>query len=212
MRGKNSVGEPSRVTRTGAEFSELSEIQNKPILTKRSPPSLADKMLRGIWQITYLLFFRFSPTPFHAWRRFVLRLFGAQIGSHTSIYPSVSVWAPWNLVVGNSVTVGSGVILYNVDLIELHDQVVVSQGTYLCTATHDYCSEIFSLMTGPILIEKNCWVAVDAFVSPGVHIGASAVVGARSTVHRHIAPHSVVVGSPARVIGLRPVEARNFLG
>jgi acetyltransferase-like isoleucine patch superfamily enzyme len=41
-------------------------------------------------------------------------------------------------------------------------------------------------------------------VLPGVKIGEGAVVGAGAVVTKDVAPHSIVAGNPARVIGERP--------
>lgn len=181
-------------------------------LTRCPPPSLADKLRRGVWQITYQLAFRLTPIPLHAWRRLVLRLFGASIGPGCAIYPSARIWAPWNLIAKRGVTIGPLVNVYNVAAVELDEGVIVSQGCHLCTATHDHLSEDFSLMTGPITVGPNAWIAADAFVAPGISIGRSAVVGARSTVTRPVPEYSIVAGSPAKVIGTRPEIARNVLG
>lgn len=183
-----------------------------PLLTRCPPPSLANKLRRGVWQIVYRLVFRFTPVPLHGWRRFVLRLFGARIGRGCAIYPSVRIWAPWNLRTQRSVTIGPMVNIYNVAAVEIGEGAIVSQGGHLCTATHDHLSEDFSLMTGPIIVGPNAWIAADAFVAPGVVIGRSAVIGARSTVTRPVPEYSIVAGSPAKVIGTRPETARNVLG
>jgi putative colanic acid biosynthesis acetyltransferase WcaF len=49
-------------------------------------------------------------------------------------------------------------------------------------------------------------VCADAFIGPGVRIGEGAVVAARSTVVKDVAPWTVVGGSPARVLKVRVVE------
>jgi putative colanic acid biosynthesis acetyltransferase WcaF len=46
-------------------------------------------------------------------------------------------------------------------------------------------------------------VAADAFVGPGVTIGAGAVVGARSNVFGDLPAWTVCVGSPARPVKRR---------
>ncbi len=41
---------------------------------------LGNKLARVIWQLSWLLLARWTPPFFWAWRRMVLRVFGAQIG------------------------------------------------------------------------------------------------------------------------------------
>ena len=59
------------------------------------------RVLRFAWGMVYFLFFLPSPRPFHSWRIFLLKIFGAKIGKHCHIYPKVNIWAPWNLKLGN---------------------------------------------------------------------------------------------------------------
>ena len=57
--------------------------------------------------------------------------------------------------------------------------------------------------TGPshaIQIGRGAWIGFDSCVLPGVTIGEGAVVGARSVVMDDVAPFTIVVGNPARVV------------
>lgn len=173
-------------------------------------PSRANKFARLTWHLVHFVFFRFTPTPLHAWRRQVLRLFGAKIGSGAVIYPSVRVWAPWNLEVEIDATIGWDCKLYNVAAIRIAREAIVSQHAHLCTATHDLQGE-FELMVAPIEIGAHAWIAADAFVGPGVRIGEGAVVGARCVATRSVDPWLIVVGNPARTVGNRATAARNAL-
>lgn len=156
--------------------------------------------------------FRFTPVPAHAWRRFVLRLMGAKIGDRCAIYPSVKIWAPWNLQTDIAVTIGPGANIYNVDHITIGQGAIISQGAHLCAATHDFRSDDFALMVGSIFVGPNAWIAAEAFVSPGLTIGHSAVVGARAVVTKSVDDFEIVAGNPAKVIGKRPDSGRNDLG
>jgi len=40
--------------------------------------SLGHRLRRQLWNMVYVVLFRTSPRPFHAWRAFLLRLFGAR--------------------------------------------------------------------------------------------------------------------------------------
>ena len=169
--------------------------------------SLRNRLLRALWNLVYLLFFRISPRPFHAWRALLLRLFGAKIGFRCHVYPGVKVWAPWNLVLGNHVAVADGVILYCVDKIKIGDYAVISQGSHLCCATHDYNSVSFQLIAKPIVIGSRAWVCAEVFIHPGVVVAEGAVVGARSVVSKNLSdPWSVYTGNPC----MRVANRRKF--
>ena len=54
--------------------------------------------------------------------------------------------------------------------------------------------------TAPVTIEDLAWVGTRATILKGVTVGRGAVVAAGSIVTRDVAPHTLVAGSPARVI------------
>ena len=56
--------------------------------------SLGNRVARAAWGVAWLLLFRPSPRVAHAWRRALLRLFGARIGAHVHVYPGARTWAP----------------------------------------------------------------------------------------------------------------------
>ncbi len=96
---------------------------------------------------------------------------------------------------------------YSVDKITIGKQVVVSQGAFLCCASHDISSQIMELTYKPITIKDNAWVAAEAFIGPGVNIGEGAVVGARAVVTKDVAPWTVVAGNPAKFIKKRVLRS-----
>ena len=169
--------------------------------------SLSNKLRRLLWNVVYVLMFR--PTPnilFWGWRSFLLRCFGAKIGSHCKIRSSAKIWAPWNLECGDYVAIGPRADIYTVDKIKIGTRIAISQGAYLCTASHDIEDAQNPLITAPIVIENQAWVAADAFVGMGVTIGQGAVVGARACVFKDVEPWTVVGGNPAKVIKQRVIR------
>jgi putative colanic acid biosynthesis acetyltransferase WcaF len=101
---------------------------------------------------------------------------------------------------GDRSCLASGVDCYNVSVIELGADSIVSQRSFLCSASHDYQSPDFALISGPIVIGRKAWVGAEVFVGPGVSIGDGAVIGARSVVVQNVPSWVVAVGHPARVI------------
>jgi putative colanic acid biosynthesis acetyltransferase WcaF len=152
------------------------------------------------------LFFATSPQVFYGWRRFLLRFFGADIGDNVIIRSSVRITYPWKVKIGDYSWIGDDVVLYSLGEIEIGKNTVVSQRSYLCTGSHDYCKIDFPIYSKKILVEDECWLATDVFVGPGVIIKKGAVVGARSSVFSDLNSNSVYVGSPVRFVKKRKIE------
>jgi putative colanic acid biosynthesis acetyltransferase WcaF len=156
-----------------------------------------------LWWIVQSTLFGCSPQFMYGWRRALLRLFGAHIGANVLIRPSVRVTYPWKLRVGDHSWIGDNVELYTLGAITIGNHAVVSQGSYLCTGTHDYRDPAFKIEARPIVVEDEAWVAAQVFVAPGVHVGRRAVIGARSLVLADIPDDAVAMGHPAQVRGTR---------
>lgn len=172
--------------------------------------SRGNKLGRILWGLAWLVLFRYTPTPFFWWRRAVLRVFGAKIGAGALPYPSVKIWAPWKLTMKDGSCLGPNVVCYCVGDIEIGEGVTVSQYSYLCTASHDYgtLDLPMPLLVAPIRIESHAWITTDVYIGPGVTIGKGAVVAARSSVVRDVAPWSIVAGNPAKKIGERRIDPK----
>lgn len=93
-----------------------------------------------------------------------------------------------------------GAELYNPALIRLGARAVVSQGAFLCTATHDYEKGAFPLVTKAVTVGADAWIGARAFVLPGCEIGEGSVIGAGSVVTRSTPAWSVCAGNPCRVV------------
>ena len=162
-----------------------------------------NKFIRFTWNLVWLLLFYPSPRIFFKWRCFLLRCFGATLGVGVKPYPSVKIWAPWNLEMGDFSTLADHVDCYCVNKITIGSCSTISQYSFICTASHDYEDPIIHvsghmpLITAPINIGKMVWIAADVFIAPGVSVGDGSVVLARSSVFKDIPPWSVMTGSPA---------------
>jgi len=160
-------------------------------------------LMRAVWNLVWLLLYRPTPMPLHAWRRLLLRAFGARVETGAHPCPRARIWAPWNLTMGAHSCLADNVDCYCVAAVTLGAHATISQYSYLCTASHDYQDPSMPLIVAPITVEAEAWVAADVFVGPGVLIGEGAVIGARSTVIADIQPWMVAAGSPTGIIGTR---------
>lgn len=166
----------------------------------------ANRLGRMLWSVVAATVFRHSPTPFVAWRVFLLRCFGGRIDRTAVIHPGVRIWAPWNLTMEAGSCLADGVDCYCVAPVSLGEDATVSQRAFLCTASHDIHRPDRPLVSAPVRIEAGAWVFAEAFVGMGVTIGEGAVVAARAVVVRDVAPYDVVGGNPARRIGRRRIR------
>ncbi len=155
------------------------------------------------WWIVQALLVHPSPQFAYGWRRFMLRCFGAKIGADVLLRPSVRVTYPWKVSIGDRAWIGDQVELYSLGEIEIGADAVISQGSYLCTGSHDHRKADFPIFAETIIVEPEAWVAARCFIGPGVTIGRGAVVGACSVVLSEVAAGAVVAGHPARLIGQR---------
>lgn len=160
--------------------------------------SFGNRVRRQLWSAVWILFYRPSPRVAHAWRACLLRCFGAKLGSHCRFYPASRVWAPWNLRCEDTVIVADGAELYNPAPMFLGSHAIVSQGAYLCGATHDYNDQKFPVVSFPMRLGRYAWVAARASVSPGVNLGEGAILGLASVATKDLEPWSIYAGVPAR--------------
>ena len=168
------------------------------------------QLVRLVWGLVWPLGTWFLPRSMGmGWKRFLLRVFGAKIHPTANIYSSAKVYYPANLVMEAYSCLASDVDCYNVNVVHIGANSTVSQGSYLCTASHDISDPLNPLITAPIVIADQAWVAADAFVGMGVTIGQGAVVGARAAVFKDVEPWTVVGGNPAKVIKKRKLNIIN---
>jgi putative colanic acid biosynthesis acetyltransferase WcaF len=160
--------------------------------------SIANRMARIVWSVVYILLFRYSPRPFHEYRSFILRVFGAKVGQGVHVYPGAKIWAPWNLELKSECGVADGVDLYCQGKITLGYRSIISQRVFLCAGTHDYTDQGHPLITAPIIIGDHAWVAAEAFIHPGIIIGEGAVIGARAVVTKDMPAWTVCAGHPCK--------------
>lgn len=165
------------------------------------------QIIRMVWCIVWALCARWLPRSVGSgWKRFLLGIFGAKLAPTAVVYSSAKIYYPANLVMDDYGCLASDVDCYNVAPIHIGKFATVSQGAFLCTASHDITSPDHELITAPILIGEQAWVGAEAFIGMGVTVDEGAVVGARSAVFRNVEPWTVVGGNPAKFIKKRIIK------
>lgn len=165
------------------------------------------QLTRLLWNVSWNIFARPLPRSMGSgWKRFLLRLFGAKIHPTAVVYSSAKVYYPANLIMEQYACLASDVDCYNVTTIKIGANTTVSQGAYLCTASHDITNPLNPLITAPIVIEDQAWIGARAFIGMGVTIGQGAVVGATASVYKDVEPWTIVGGNPAKFIKKRIIK------
>jgi putative colanic acid biosynthesis acetyltransferase WcaF len=166
--------------------------------TLRPSFSVGNRLRRALWSLVYAVFFRLSPRPLHAWRSMLLRLFGAKLGPACHFYPKTRIWAPWNLICEDRVSTGDDAELYNPSPLYMDSHCIVSQGAYICGATHDYNDPAFPLIHFPMRLGAYSWICARATVNPGINVGAGAILALGSVATKDLEPFGIYAGIPAR--------------
>ena len=93
-------------------------------------------------------------------------------------------------------------------LIRMGKQVAVGPGTVIRAANHRFDRLDIPIMQqghvhGTITIDDDVWIAANCTITPDVHIGHGAIIGAGAVVTRDVEPYAIMGGVPARLIGRR---------
>lgn len=131
--------------------------------------------------------------------QFVVILDGAKIGANCNV--CAHCFIEGDVVIGNNVTVKSGVYLWNATRIE--DDVFIGPNA---TFTNDVMprSKIYPDSFQNITIKRGASIGANATLLPGITVGEYAMVGAGAVVTKNIPPYSVVAGNPAKLIRVLP--------
>ncbi len=108
-----------------------------------------------------------------------------------------------DVIIGNHTLVGMGNVI--IGPVSIGNDVILAQNIVISGLNHDYSDPLVpihsqKIITAPIVIEDDCWIAANAVITAGVTIGKHSVIAAGAVVTKDIPAYSVAVGNPAKVI------------
>lgn len=127
--------------------------------------------------------------------QFSVILGGAKIGDNCNI--NCLVFIENDVVIGNNVTVKSGVQIW--DGITIENDVFIGPNV---TFTNDLNprSKHYPPKFLRTLVKKGASIGANATILPGITIGENAMIGAGCVVLKDVPPNTLWVGNPARQI------------
>ncbi len=150
----------------------------------------------------------FARWPIHGNVLEALRDGRLEVGAGTLFEPNVWITAPApaRVRIGEGTFLNIGVMVAAQELVEIGEHCMLANGCFVSDANHRFDDPDPPITwqgftsRGPTRIGDNCWLGAHVVVTGGVTIGERCVVGANSVVTSDLPPHSIAVGSPARVI------------
>jgi UDP-2-acetamido-3-amino-2,3-dideoxy-glucuronate N-acetyltransferase len=125
---------------------------------------------------------------------FVHVLPGAQIGEDCNICDFVLIEN--NVIIGNRVTIKSGVQLW--DGMRIDDDVFIGPNATFTNDRFPRSKQPFTLLE--TRIKQGASIGANATILPGITIGKNAMVGAGSVVTSDVPDNTLVVGNPACIV------------
>jgi len=157
----------------------------------------AGKLKQVCWYLTNILFFKNTFNISSALKVFLLKLFGAQIGTGVVIKPGVNIKYPWKLTVGNHSWIGEEVWIDNLSTVVIGNSVTVSQGALILTGSHDHTKETFDFISLPVELEDGSWIGAKAVVYGGVTCYSHSILGINAVAESNLLAYTIYKGNPA---------------
>jgi acetyltransferase-like isoleucine patch superfamily enzyme len=150
--------------------------------------------------------------PFHFVRQGFLRLFGADIGSNSSIGLGTTILDPEFLTIGDNTAIGPRCLLDARPGLYIGNNVTIAADVHFIGGGHDINHPDFLPVTGdPTVIEDYTWIASRATLI-SAYVQRGAVVAASAMITKEVGECEIVGGVPAKVIGKRNPDALKYKG
>ncbi|MHA7943029.1 WcaF family extracellular polysaccharide biosynthesis acetyltransferase [Formosa sp. 3Alg 14/1] len=156
-----------------------------------------------LWYVINVLFFINPLNPVSSLKVFLLKCFGARIGTGVVIKPGVNIKYPWLLTIGDYSWIGEKVWIDNLAQVTIGKHACISQEAMLLCGNHNYKKSTFDLMVGEIIIEDGAWVGAKSVVCPNVKIESHAILTVNSVATKTLEAYYIYQGNPAKQIRKR---------
>lgn len=119
-----------------------------------------------------------------------------------------------DVLIGDNSLVGMSNVI--IGPVTIGNNVIMAQNIVVSALNHEYRDvtmpiQAQKILTSPIVIEDDCWIAANSVITSGVTVGKHSVVAANAVVTKNVPPFSVVAGNPAKIIKQYDFEANDWV-
>lgn len=140
-------------------------------------------------------------------RALMSELTGNHVPHSFQLFPPFSADFGKNIHIGEDVFINSGCRFQDQGGIEIGDGSLIGHNAVITTLNHDMvASRRADMHPARVVIGCGVWFGANVTVLPGVSIGNGSVVGAGAVVTKDVPAGAIVVGVPAKQVGMVPVE------
>lgn len=165
------------------------------------------------WYLDFKLFKLHMFTlhmPIYSIRRLVMKLAGVKIGKASVVHMGAKFFEPRGVEIGEDTMVGDRAFLDGRAKLKIGSHTDIASEVMIYNSEHDLNDPEFKAINEEVEIGNYVFIGPRAIILPGVKIGDGAVVAAGAVVTKDVAPHKMVGGVPAKLIGERKLKKYSY--
>lgn len=168
---------------------------------------MKDYIVHGIYCFLYGIF-KYLPSPIGDFFRYWSSKPFLKKAGKVRFYEGVTLWYPYNIEIGDNVTLNEWCHLSGFGSIIIKDNVRIGHRCSIVTSAHNYSQKDIpiwkqGLSARAVVINEDVWIGCNVTILPGVTIGRGAIIAAGAIVTRNVPEFSIVGGVPAKIIKYR---------
>lgn len=166
----------------------------------------SDYLIHGIYYLIYG-FVKYIPSPIgDILRYWTTKPFIKKMG-RVKIFEGVTIGYPYNVVIGDNVTLNNGVTIDGCGGVVIGDSCRIAHRATILSSDHitNKMMPIYEqgLVAKRTVINDDCWLGCNSVIMPGLLLESGTVVAANSVVTKKFEAFSIIGGVPARLLKYR---------
>ncbi|MCJ1968891.1 acyltransferase [Lactococcus carnosus] len=144
--------------------------------------------------------------PFWFIRRFFYQIFGLKLLKGSRISVKTVVVSPKKIILGKRVIINENCILDGRGGLIIGNDVSISMGSKIITASHKSSSSSFEYKSSETVIENNVWLGVDAIILDNSYLREGVIISAGSVFKGESERLGIYSGNLAKKVAIRKLK------